>query len=229
MEVSLIRYTAEPLKIITDSARITRGKEESGKSDEYFFGLLYKSGHHSIFEHVNFTFRIKNISRACSHQLVRFRIGVSFTQRSQRYTDERDFSFVIPPSIERNEETLNIYVGGVSKCREIYEDLVSSGVPKEDARFILPNGVNTEIIMTMNYRELMHASSLRLCKKAQWEIRRLFWSIKKEIMNVSQIMGEYLQPNCFHDGFCREVKPCNLLDYHLNLRRKMLIGGIDVF
>ncbi|MDD3427325.1 MAG: FAD-dependent thymidylate synthase, partial [Caldisericia bacterium] len=87
MEVNLLRFTDDPLKIIADSARITRGKEDSDKSDEYFFKLLYKSGHLSVFEHVSFTFYIKDISRACSHQLVRFRVGVSFTQRSQRYTD----------------------------------------------------------------------------------------------------------------------------------------------
>lgn len=229
MEVSLIRNTPEALKLIADSARITRGREESVKSDEYFFRLLYKSGHLSVFEHVNFTFHIKDISRACSHQLVRFRIGVSFTQRSQRYTDEKDFSYVVPPSIKQNKEAFNIYTSGMSKCREIYGSLISSGIPKEDARFILPNGINTEIIMTMNYRELMHASSLRLCKKAQWEIRRLFFCIKKEVMNVYEIMGEYLQPNCFHDGYCREVKPCNLLNYYLNLRKEMLTGGIDGF
>jgi thymidylate synthase (FAD) len=228
MEVSLINYTYEPLKIIADAARITRGKDDSYKDNEYYFKLLYKSGHHSVFEHVSFTFHIKDISRACSHQLVRFRIGVSFTQRSQRYTNESNFSFVVPQSIRKNEEALNIYLDGVSKCKEVYERLIFSGVPMEDARFILPNGVNTEILMTMNYRELMHASGLRLCKKSQWEIRRLFWLIKKGVNSVSPLLGEYLQPKCFHDGLCRENKQCGLLDYYINLRKK-LIGGIDVF
>ncbi|HOW02742.1 MAG: FAD-dependent thymidylate synthase [Caldisericia bacterium] len=223
MEVNLLRFTDDPLKIIADSARITRGKEDSDKSDEYFFKLLYKSGHLSVFEHVSFTFYIKDISRACSHQLVRFRVGVSFTQRSQRYTDESDFSYVVPPSMRQNSEAFEIYQSGVSKCREVYESLISSGIPKEDARFILPNGINTEIIMTMNYREIMHASSLRLCRKAQWEIRRLFFCIKREVKNISPVMGEYLQPNCFHDGFCKEVKPCNLLNYYLKLRENDFI------
>lgn len=227
MEVSLLNYTPDPLKVIASAARITRGKDESYKDEEYYFKLLYKSGHYSVFEHVSFTFLIEDISRACSHQLVRFRIGVSFTQRSQRYTDESNFSYIIPTSINKNEKALNMYNSAILKCRETYKNLTSYGIPTEDARFILPNGANTEIIMTINYRELMHASGLRLCKKSQWEIRRLFWLIKKNVNNVSPLMGAYLQPKCFDDGLCRENKQCGLLNYYINLRKK-LIGGINV-
>ena len=222
MEIKTLSITPNPINIIANAARITRGKEEIYKSDEYNFDLLYKSGHHSTFEHVTLSFLINGISRACSHQLVRFRIGVSFTQRSQRYTDETEFNFVIPPSIQKNDVALNKFISSVNQCRANYEELVSMSILKEDARFILPNAVSTDIIMTMNYRELMHACGLRLCKKAQWEIRMLFWLIKMQVTKLNPILSKYLQPKCFHDGFCREVNPCKMLNYYLNLRSKII-------
>lgn len=218
MNVVLLTSTPNPLSIIAKAGRITRGLEDSHKTDEYYFNLLYKSGHHSTFEHVSFTFNLENMSRTCSHQLVRFRIGVSFTQRSQRYTDESLYTFTIPPLIEKNKEAKEIFIDQMDSSRNIYEYLLSLGIKKEDARFVLPNAVNTSLIMTMNYRELMHACGLRLCKKSQWEIRRLFWLIRKEIKNQSDILGNHLMPKCFHEGYCREKKPCSLLNYFLSKR-----------
>ena len=218
MKVLLLASTPNPLSIIAKAGRITRGLQEAYQTDEYYFNLLYKSGHHSTFEHVNFTFNLEDISRSCSHQLVRFRIGVSFTQRSQRYTNESDFSFTIPPSIIKNKEANDLFMDQIDSSRNSYEYLLSLGIKKEDARFVLPNAVNTSLIMTMNYRELMHACGLRLCKKSQWEIRRLFWLIRKEIKNQSEILGNHLMPKCFHEGFCREQKPCSLLAYFLRKR-----------
>ncbi len=216
MKVTLVSYTPGALSLFSQAARITRAKEDGHQNDEYYFKLLYQSGHHSVFEHVNFSFLIENISRACSHQLVRFRIGVSFTQRSQRYTEESSFPYICPPSIKKNQEAFLLYQNYIKMAQESYDKLVREGIPKEDARFVLPNSTCTSLIMTMNYRELIHSCGLRLCQKSQWEIRSLFWRIRALVQKTEPLLAQCLYPRCFHDHFCRESKPCHLKDYYLN-------------
>jgi thymidylate synthase (FAD) len=173
--------------------------------------MLYKMGHLSVMEHISLSFRIDGISRACSHQLVRFRIGTSFTQRSQRYTNESLLSIITPKTIQKNEKSLEVFERSVNHLHNAYLELLAAGIPKEDARFILPNATSTSLIMTMNFRELIHASGLRLCSKAQWEIQELFFSIKKEISSFSPFLSRYLQAKCVHNGFCCEAKPCKTI------------------
>jgi thymidylate synthase (FAD) len=216
MKIELISYTPNPLALFAQSARITRSKEEQWKSDEYYFKLLFHSGHHSVFEHASFSFLIQDISRACSHQLVRFRVGVSFTQRSQRYTEESGFSYTCPSSIENNHEASVLYEDFMNNARKTYEQLVNLGIPKEDSRFVLPNATHTSLLMTMNYRELIHSCGLRLCDKSQWEIRALFWRIRSLVQKKEPILAKCLYPRCFHDHFCKEIKPCRHKDYYLS-------------
>ncbi|MDD4028483.1 MAG: FAD-dependent thymidylate synthase [Caldisericia bacterium] len=208
LQVTLLNPPSFPLQIIADSARITRGIEESHYTDQDYFHLLYKLGHHSVMEHLCLSFRIEGISRACSHQLVRFRIGVSFTQRSQRYTNESHLQIITPPSIEKDSSTHISYMKAMEQMQELYCHLLKTGIPKEDARFILPNAAATSIIMTMNFRELMHACHLRLCTKAQWEIQRLFQTVKQEVHHYSPFLARYLQPKCVFQGHCTEARPC---------------------
>ena len=128
---------------------------------------LYKNGHHSTFEHIYFTFRIDGISRACSHQLVRHR-HASYTQRSQRYCNEDGFGYVVPPTI--GEYEFNHDMGVIA---EWYSEYQTDGAPNEDARYILPNACETSLYMSLNLRELIHLCNERLCRRAQWEIRKL--------------------------------------------------------
>ncbi len=65
-----------------------------------------------------------------------------------------------------------------------YYKLLEAGVPEEDARYVLPNGVNTNIIVTMNARELYNFFALRLCSRAQWEIRQVAWKMLEEVKKV---------------------------------------------
>jgi thymidylate synthase (FAD) len=227
MNISLITYTPNPLTIFAQAARITRSKNDQWKSDDYYFKLLYHSGHHSIFEHASFSFLIENISRACSHQLVRFRIGCSFTQRSQRYTEESDFSYSCPPSIANNRNAQEIFSHSMQQARESYHRLTDLGISKEDARFVLPNATNTSLIMTMNYREIIHSCGLRLCNKSQWEIRSLFWRLRSIIRKTEPILAQCLYPRCFHDSACKELKPCRMMPYYLNLSRQWSETKLD--
>jgi thymidylate synthase (FAD) len=221
MKVTLVSSTPNPIRLIADAARITHGKSQTYQSDRYYLDLLYKIGHFSVFEHVSFTFFIENISRACSHQLVRFRVGVSFTQRSQRYTNENGFEYTIPPSIQKNEIAKQLFLQKMEDLQQSYAKMIDLGIPKEDARFLLPNATDTSLFMTMNYRELIHAMELRLCKKSQWEIRHLFWYIRGLIWQSDPDLAAFLYPKCFHEGFCREKKPCSLLPILLQKKKSL--------
>lgn len=131
----------------------------------------YKSGHHSVLEFADFTFRIKGVSRALTHQLVRHRMA-SFAQRSQRYCVEDGFEYVTPASVKKDPQTEALYRETVETIQSAYRRLVEAGVPAEDSRMLLPNACCSEICVKMNLRELIHFSNERLCACAQWEILR---------------------------------------------------------
>lgn len=174
MKVELLFITPDSERLIELAGRVAyqsfhRLKEGSEKE---FVRIIRRSGHHSVLEHAYATFRISGISRACSHQLVRHRL-CSFTQKSQRYVDEKDFSYVIPPSVEESEEAKKLFEEFMESARNTYVRLKELGIKNEDARYVLPNAAETEIVLTANFRELRHIISLRKDKSAQWEIRKL--------------------------------------------------------
>lgn len=125
-----------------------------------------------LLAHMGFTFAVEGVSRACSHQLVRHRVA-SFSQQSQRYIQVKRLvnHVVTPPSItDKNKEVYEEFIETASKA---YQGLVEGGISKEDARFVLPNAAETSLLMTMDGWSLMHFFGLRLCNRAQWEVRAL--------------------------------------------------------
>ena len=77
-------------------------------------------------------------------------------------------------------------------------------IPKEDARFILPNAAKTNIIVTMNGRELHHFFKLRCCARAQWEIREVAIKMCKQVKRVAPTLFEKAGPSCVELGYCPE-------------------------
>lgn len=185
MKVTLVQATPNPIDTIAQIASICYDSDP--KNAMGLVKHLYNNGHHSVFEHIYFTFKIEGISRACSHQLVRHR-HCSFTQRSQRYCSEDGFEYVTPKSL------------GYSSFDEDMEDLQSwygqyqaLGVPNEDARYLLPNACATSLYLSCNLRELIHMANERLCTRAQWEIRDLVREMCKLVDPQLQFM---LVPKC---------------------------------
>lgn len=170
---------------------------------------LISAGHLSPLEHAGFTFSIEGISRACSHQLVRHRLA-SYSQQSQRYVHLKEPKFVTPSSFSANPEMRACYQEMVRKAHQFYQEMVKAGIPMEDARYILPGGAETNLVMTMNARELLHAAALRLCPRSQWEIVELFERIKAEVKRVAPTIGEELRPKCYKLTYCDEPKSCGL-------------------
>jgi thymidylate synthase (FAD) len=185
--------------------RAVEGRIEPDKQRELIERVI-ESGHGSTIEHVVFTFAITGVSRALSHQLVRHRAGVSFDQQSQRYVSYRKgASTMTPPTIAADPGLLARYQAQVEGALQLYSEMVEAGIPNEDARFVFPNATRTNLVMTVNLRELMHMSGLRLCTMAQWEIRRLFKQIRHEVFAVSPFLGGFLVPKCVPLGYCDEA------------------------
>lgn len=169
MQVTIEAYTPNPVDVCSRFAGLCYGKQDSSRKR---LQRCFKSGHMGVFEHASVTFLVEGISRACSHQLVRHRMA-SYNQVSQRYCKMPvDYDVVTPPSIEAHGMG-EAYELCALACVATYINMLGTGVPAEDARYVLPQGGVTSIAVTMNLRELFHFLDLRTDKHAQWEIRRV--------------------------------------------------------
>lgn len=205
MNATLLSHTPlQPAILACRTCYNSMGKSDNGgPADLALLQRVVKSGHHSVLEHLSYTFRIERISRVTSHQLVRHRIA-SYSQQSQRYVEmDSDTSFVIPQSICNNLEAVKLVGGELAGVRAIYKKLVDMGIPAEDARYILPNATESEIVMTMNARELLHFFGLRCCNRAQWEIRNMANSMLKLCRQVTPIVFDRAGAGCVR-GACPE-------------------------
>lgn len=161
--------------------------------------------HGSALRSVIFKFDIHGISRACSHQLVRHKIGVDVNQRSQRYVDEDGFNFIIPPSIKARSGALDRFLSIMTTISRAYSDLRNiDNIPPEDARFVLPNACETRMTMVFSLQALMHFMHERLCSRAQWEIRRIANLVKLVTVEPLPELKPYLDRKCVGLGYCPE-------------------------
>jgi len=163
-----LRGDGTPEGLLEHAGRVCYQSKSRGEPGRFLRARI-REGHESIIEHASATFEISGISRACSHQLVRHRIA-SYSQESQRYVDMSDPEWVLPPTVAENLEASAIWDGFADEVKAAYRALRELGV-REDARFVLPNAAATRIIVTMNFRELLHVFRLRISPAAQWEIR----------------------------------------------------------
>ena len=180
MKVELLSIASNAEKLIEEAGRtayLSFQKQKKG-SEKQFIRMLIKSGHFSVLEHAYATFRIKGCSRAFTHQLVRHRL-CSYTQQSQRYVDEHRFNYIEPDAIRNNKAAHSLFTNFINRAKEVYAKLQELGIKNEDARFILPNAVESEITITANFRQWRHIIELRGSLDAQWEIRRVAIEILK--------------------------------------------------
>ncbi len=197
LHVELVAYSlpkeGDVDRLIAESARISHApefKKLNEKKVRHLIELLRRLGHDSVFEHSCFTFIVEGISRVCSHQLVRHRLA-SYTQQSQRYVNLKNPKFIVPESIVKSDY-YDKFLKILQDSSTLYREMIENGIRKEDARFILPQGIETKIVITMNGRELRHFFSLRCSKEAQWEIRELAKVMLKRVYEVAPILFEDL-------------------------------------
>ncbi|TLX98646.1 MAG: FAD-dependent thymidylate synthase [Thaumarchaeota archaeon] len=125
-----------------------------------------------LLDHIVYMFEIEDCSRVTTHQLVRHRVA-SYDQESQRFSSASREGFVTPPSVQSNESAMKVYDQALKAAYQAFENMIALGVPKEDARYVLPNAIKTKLVMTVTAKSLMHIVWQRTALQAQWEIREV--------------------------------------------------------
>jgi thymidylate synthase (FAD) len=172
MKVELLFVTPQAEKLIETAGRTAylSFERQAENTEKKFIKMLLLKGHHSVFEHAYATFKISRVSRAFTHQFVRHRL-CSLTQQSQRFVSEANFAYIEPETVKKNPEAHAIFVSLMAEVKKAYLALQKLGIKNEDARFVLPNAVETQLVVTANLREWRHIIELRGGPSAQWEIR----------------------------------------------------------
>ena len=205
MKVVLLNYTKNPDRICAAAAQSCYSEKgaselfESTTDDKAKKKIkkVVAMGHLSVVEHAYFTFSVEGVSRSLTHQLVRHRVA-SYSQQSQRYVSMDKAQFVTPPTILDDPEAKRLFESSMENAWAVYKALAKK-IPKEDARYVLPNACHTNIMITMNARELWHFFRLRCCRRAQWEIRLMAWRMLEEVKKVAPILFEEAGPGCLRE------------------------------
>jgi len=235
LKVNLLTYTPDAEKLIASAAKLCYSSVGINEINEKLdpqktskiLNMLMKLGHESPIEHVSFTFGVEGISRVLTHQLVRHRIGASYSQQSQRYVKLDQFEYIIPPEIEKIPEAKELYIETMKKDQDSYNKLtnvlfdkhfneyIKNGLNEkkaktlaekkaiEDARYVFPNACETKIVFTMNARALFNFFEHRCCNRAQWEIRELATEMLKLVREIAPTLFKYAGPSCL-TGPCPE-------------------------
>ena len=236
LHVALIRHTLSPEEIVALGARLCYSRATiddltqrvSAKDQSDFVQKIMGMGHDSVLEHASFTFGVEGVSRVLLAQLTRHRLA-SFSVQSQRYVSyEQGFGYIVPPKIAAlGQDAAEEYARQMDQMHQWYcqwqERLGAAGESiNEDARFVLPGACETRLMMTMNVRELRHFFSLRMCSRAQWEIRALATEMHCLCMEVAPALFADAGPGCLR-GACPEgAKSCGRAAEIRKARRDML-------
>ncbi len=216
MKVALIRHTLSPEETVALGARLCYSKARvddllqrvSSRDQSEFVHKIMGMGHDSVLEHASFTFGIEGVSRVLLAQITRHRLA-SFSVQSQRYVSyENGFGYIVPPKIAAlGEEAVAEFEAQMDQMHQWYvawqEKLGTGERSNEDARFVLPGACETRMMVTMNVRELRHFFSLRMCSRAQWEIRELATRMHRLCLEAAPALFENAGPGCLR-GACPE-------------------------
>lgn len=203
MIVKLIAYTPDPDKLCGTAAALCTGQDLGNDivCESALRGAL-RRGHESVAEHASFSFLVEDISRVTLAQLTRHRIA-SFSVESQRYVKGSGREVVAPDRIAVYPDLAERFEALADKAALFYADCLERGIPAEDARYGFLQAGTTQLIMTMNARELRHFFSLRCCNRAQWEIRGLADRMLRQVKPVAPVLFENAGPGCVA-GACPE-------------------------
>ena len=240
MKVTIIQHTPEPEKLIASAAKLCYsavGVEnimdglDDAKVDK-FLNMLMDLGHESPIEHVVFTFGVEGVSRVLTHQLVRHRIGCSYSQQSQRYVKLEQFEYIIPHEIEKIPAAKEKFIIAMEEDQRVYNELVEILMEEhfkryaaegktekqarsmaekaaiEDARYVFPNACETKIVFTMSARALMNFFRHRCCNRAQWEIREMAEEMLRQLKGVAPILFKNAGPGCVASGCPEGTMTC---------------------
>ena len=192
MTIELLASTPNPeLTIAHAASTCYDSKPKELEPARKMIKAIIKSGHESCVEHASATFVLDGISRVVTHELVRHRIGFSYSQRSQRYVNEHNPSYIIPEEIAGSPKALEVFQEAMNAAWAAYSKLQAVGMRNEIARYVLPNACTTKITVTANFRAWRNFLKLRCSKRAQPEIRELAYKLLDELCKIA--------PSCFED------------------------------
>ncbi len=235
LHVRLIRHTLSPEELVALGARLCYSRatvdsltERVAQADQAaFVEKIMGMGHESVLEHACFTFGVEGVSRVLLAQLTRHRLA-SFSVQSQRYVSyAKGFGYVIPPKIAAlGEEARAEYEREMAQMHAWYcawqEKLGAGEGCNEDARFVLPGGCETRLMVTMNVRELRHFFALRMCNRAQWEIRALAQEMHRQCMAVAPALFADAGPGCLRGACPEREKTCGRAAEVRQARERMI-------
>lgn len=165
-------------------------RNPASRSTREYLENIKKQGHGSVLEHANYSLLVEGVSRSLTHELVRHRAGLAFSQLSQRYVDESQANFVVPPAIIGDDALRTAWQTQVESAQTAYVALVEQlmgryawvgdkvhrrKMSREAARGVLPNSTETKIVVTANARAWRTLLELRASEGAELEIRR--WAV----------------------------------------------------
>lgn len=211
--IRLLWGTPTPVRMMALAARLcyTTGmtieevdKNLSDEQCEKLVGKVLASRHLSVLEHAVFMFGVEGVSRNFSHQMVRHR-NTSYEQQSLHYTlAGDDMQVAMPAGLPDAQRARWHEVKAVAFGA--YKDLVAGGVPREEARHLLPSGVETKLVMTANLRQWLHFVQIRACVVNCQEILVVAHKVKRLLEEQMPMMRPHLGPTCWTDGTCHEGK-----------------------
>lgn len=210
--------TKIPITMIGTEAGICWGADISDKEKNYKRGIdCLENEHGRTFEFPD----VYMILDGYSARVIRewyTHIGGAPTrlQASTRYINYQDgFSYVTPPSIQKNKTALRVYGGMMSNIVVSLQALEKLGVPREDSALGLPLGMETKMVDKRNLRNLIDMSHQRMCKRAYHEYRELFNDLIEALSNYSHewkyLVEHYFTPKCKYMGFCKERYTCGMM------------------
>jgi len=201
MKIKLVNYTqdAKNLLLFTKNTRLMNVEDayemikdwsEEKKQAELDYMLQTIK---SSWEFVDYTFEIRDVTRAFTHQFVRTRTG-SYAQQSQRTVDMEGFGYYTPPEIEKDEYAKLLYDQTMEMINSRYQQLREHGIAAEDARGVLPTNIHTNIVAKFNLRTIHETAKSRLSPRAQGEHQEVFKAMVSEIIKVHPWAEPFLTP-----------------------------------
>lgn len=197
--VSLVHATANAEKVIEMAGRVCYKSEPTGvDSHVQFIKNLIKRGHTSVLEHASAGFKIVT-ERALTHEIVRHRIGMSYSQESTRYvcygSPKRggEITVVRPSGLSPDDYTWNV---AMQQAEDAYLAMIAKGESPQNARSVLPTCTKTEIFVTGNLRAWRHFLSLRLAQAAHPDMRILARMILDELLVIAPtVFQDFVTPS----------------------------------
>ena len=171
--VEMMAMTEEPLKLIERAGRTCYKSEAKITADsaERFVKKIIIRGHDSVLEHASMTVRIIT-DRGISHEIVRHRIGMSYSQESTRYVKyDGGIEVIKPPFLVGL--ALDNWQASTEDSQSAYIGMIKKGVSRQWARSVLPTCLKTEIVVTGNFRSWRHFLRLRMSHAAHPQIREI--------------------------------------------------------